>query len=163
MQIKQHLQTNNKTIGINSRKFIIVHHTATWEGSIRGVLNTLTKWNVSCHYVIDTNGDLYKIWENTDILWHAGVSSWWNIKAMNPVSIWIEVIWPLQNGFTFEQRKGVKELCQELMKKYNIPRQSVLRHADVSPGRKIDIDLRFLNDSEGKPKYKTWKEWQDSL
>jgi N-acetyl-anhydromuramyl-L-alanine amidase AmpD len=52
---------------------------------------------------------------------------------------------------------------QELMKLYNIPKQNVLRHADISPRRKIDIDLRFLNDSEGKPKYKSWKEWQDSL
>lgn len=163
MIIKQHLPTNNKTRGINSRKFIIVHHTATWEGSIKWVLRTLTVWGVSCHYVIDTNGDIYKIWADEDILWHAGLSSWGKYKAMNPVSIGIEVIWPLTNGFTFEQRKGVKELVQELMKKYNIPKENVLRHADVSPWRKVDIDLRFLNDSEGKPKYKSWKEWQDSL
>ena len=163
MKIKQHLPTNNKSRGINSRRFIIIHHTATGEGSIRGVLRTLTVWAVSCHYVLDTNGDLYKIWADEDILWHCGVSRWGNIRAMNPHSIGIEVIWPLPNGFTFEQRKWVREIVQELMKLYNIPRQNVLRHADISPWRKVDIDLRFLNDSEGKPKYKSWKDWQDSL
>lgn len=82
---------------------------------------------------------------------------------MNRYAIGIEIIGPLPNGFTFEQRKVAKELVRELMGKYNIPKQNVLRHADVSPGRKVDIALSFLNDSQGKRKYATWKDWQDSL
>lgn len=162
MEFKR-LSTNNKSRWRNSCKYIIIHHTGSNENSIKWVLRTLTVWAVSCHYVIDTNWDVYKIWEDTDILRHAWVSAWWNIKAMNPVSIWIEVIWPLANWFTFEQRSKTKELTKELMQKYNIPKENVLRHADVSPRRKIDIDLRFLNDNNWKPKYPNWKAWQDSL
>jgi len=167
MIIKQHLSTINKSYWTNTMDYIIVHHTATWLWSIWGVLRQLTvsTWAkaVSCHYVIDTNWDLYKIGEDSDILWHAWLSAWKNKTSMNRYAIGIEVIGPLENWFTFEQRKWVKELVQELQKRYKIPRENVLRHADISPGRKVDIDLRFLNDSQGKRKYATWKEWQDSL
>jgi hypothetical protein len=63
-------------------------------------------------------------------------------------------------------------LIRYLMKTFNIPKENVLRHADltwswsnkwiiwdwVSKSRKIDIDKSFYF-----PKYKTWKEYQESL
>lgn len=162
--MKQQLETKNKTKWINTKEFIIIHHTATKENSIKWVITQLTVWPVSCHYIIDTNWDLYKIGKDDDILWHAWESSWWNKKMMNHYSIWIEVIWPLSDWwFTFEQRAWVKDLVRELMLKYNIPSQNVLRHADITPKRKVDIALTFLNDNNWKPKYKSWKEWQESL
>lgn len=177
MIYKQRLTTQNKSNWTNTKQFIIVHHTGSDEWSIKGVLSTLTVWKVSCHYVIDTNGDIYKIWEDNDILWHAGISEWGRFKALNPVSIWIEIIWPLANWFTFEQRSKAKELIQDLMRKYNIPKQNVLRHADLthawsgnmvlwdwkSRSRKVDIDKRFLNDSNWNVKYNSWVEYQNSL
>lgn len=177
MKIKEFFSTKNKTPWVNTKKYIITHHTWTWEWSIKGVLSTLTVWKVSCHYVIDTNGDIYKIWDDKDILWHAGTSEWGNLKWMNTHSIGIEIIWPLLNWFTFEQRKVARDIIQELMHTHNIPRENVLRHADLthawsskrilwdwkSRSRKVDIDIRFLNDSEWKPKYASWKEYQNSL
>ena len=76
MIFKEKLATKNVSKGVNSKEFIILHHTATAEGSIKGVLRTLTVGAVSVHYVIDTNGDTYKIGEDNMILWHAGRSSW---------------------------------------------------------------------------------------
>lgn len=71
MIYKETLETKNLSKGTNSKEFIILHHTATGEGSIKGVLRTLTVGAVSCHYVIDTNGDTYKIGDDNMILWHA--------------------------------------------------------------------------------------------
>lgn len=76
MDYKATLQTDNKSAGTNTCQFVILHHTATGENTIKGVLNTLTKGAVSCHYVVDTNGDVYKIGNDKDILWHAGASAW---------------------------------------------------------------------------------------
>lgn len=90
--IKQKLATQNKSSGTNTREYIVLHHTATREGSIRGVLNTLTVGKVSCHFVVDTNGDIYQIGELTDILWHAGQSSWQGRRDLNRYSVGIEVI-----------------------------------------------------------------------
>lgn len=59
---------------------------------------------------------------------------------MNRFSIGIEVIGPLPNvGFTQEQRFAVRRLCEHLMKVFNIPKERVIRHKDIAPGRKTDI------------------------
>lgn len=67
MQYKAILQTPNKSAGKNACEFLILHHTATGDGTIKGVLNGFTikpkdpEKAKSCHYVVDTNGDIYKI------------------------------------------------------------------------------------------------------
>lgn len=159
MEYKQILTTKNKTAGTNTCQFVILHHTATAEGTIKGVLNTLTTGAVSCHYVVDTNGDVYKIGNDKDILWHAGESAWGNLKNMNAYSIWIEVIWPLKNGgFTDDQRKSVENLIKELAKKYAIPKENILRHKDISPKRKTDIADSFWNVY-----WESWEAFKNNL
>lgn len=159
MQYKDTLQTKNKSAGVNTCQFVVLHHTATAEGTIRGVLNTLTTGAVSCHYVVDINGDVYKIGNDKDILWHAGESSWGNLKNMNAYSIWIEVIWPLKNwGFTDDQRKSVETLIKELAQKYAIPKENILRHKDIAPKRKTDIADSFWNVY-----WASWEEFKNNL
>lgn len=158
MKYKEILQTKNKTTGVNTCQFIILHHTATQEGTIEGVLSALTVGLVSCHYVVDTNGDVYKIWDDKDILWHAGISSWGKLKNMNRYSIWIEVIWPLKNEwFTDDQRESVKTLIKELSQKYGIPKENILRHKDITT-RKVDIADSFWNVYR-----KSWEEFKNDL
>ena len=174
MQIKEHLQTKSKSVGTNTCEFIILHHTGTKENTIKGNLNYLTtSGKASAHYVVDTNGDLYKIWEHTDILWHAGVSTWRKQQNLNRFSIGIEIIWPLSNwGFTDEQRATVASLVNELWKRLGILEHKVLRHADLtnswsskgilwdgkSSSRKVDIANTFWNN-----KYKSFNDYRISL
>lgn len=155
MEFKQVLQTKNITPWINTKEFIVLHHTATQEWTIKWVLNTLTTWAVSCHYVIDINWDIYKIWNDDNILWHAWVSFWQWKENLNQYSIWIEVIWPLKRWFTNEQKKSVKELVSFLMEKYNIKPENLIRHKDIAPWRKTDIADIFWNNE-----FKTWKDYQ---
>lgn len=89
---KASLSTKNITPGKNTKEYIIVHHTGTADGSIKGVLNTLTVGAVSCHFVVDTNGDAYKIGSPDDILWHAGTSEWAGKKNINSYSLGIEIV-----------------------------------------------------------------------
>ena len=93
------------TQGINSCEFVVLHHTGTGSGTIKGVLDGLNKREefASCHYVIDENGDVYKIGEDSSILWHAGVSEWNDTVTgktftdLNRYSIGIEIVGPV-NG-----------------------------------------------------------------
>lgn len=157
--IKQTLTTKNKSAWVNTCEFVILHHTATGENTIRWVLNTLTVGAVSCHYVVDTNGDTYKIGNDKDILWHAGLSEWKGKTDLNKYSIGIEVIWPLANGwFTDAQRSSVAELVKDLATKYGIPKENILRHKDIAPKRKTDIADTFWNWT-----FKTYQDFINSL
>lgn len=165
LTIKQTFPTPKEhTPGLNTCEFAVVHHTATGEGTIKGVLDGLYRRDdyASCHYCIDTNGDLYQIGDDNDILWHAGVSSWngrskWD--SLNSFSIGIEVIGPLADGgFTDAQRKTLKELLQFLMDKHGIPLENILRHKDIAPKRKTDIADTLWNGQ-----FKTWDDYKKSL
>lgn len=156
MVIKQHLTTKNKTRGTNTREYIVLHHTATKDGTIKWVINQLTVWPVSCHYIVDTNGDIYKIWEHTEILWHAGVSEWKGKENMNQYSVGIEIIWPLP-WFTDAQMIAVRHICEELLKEFKLTPDHIIRHKDIAPGRKTDVDDSFWSNE-----YKSFSEYQNS-
>jgi len=69
--IIQHLQTKNTSGLGNTKEYIVLHHTGTGEGSLQGVLRTLQHGTVSAHYVIDTDGSVYALNTDDDILRHA--------------------------------------------------------------------------------------------
>ena len=72
--VKQNFRTTNTSGTTNTKEFIILHHTGTGYNSASGVINHLTRGDVSCHFVVDTNGDVYSINTIDDILRHCGVS-----------------------------------------------------------------------------------------
>lgn len=142
---------------VNTCQYIILHHTGTKEWTIKGVLDWLNKRPdyASCHFVVDTNGDAYKIGDPKDILWHAWKSKWGKLTDMNKYSVGIEVIWPLSDWwFTSEQKLTVRKLIQHLMAVLNIPMTNVLRHKDIAPWRKVDIADTFWNKE-----YISWNQY----
>lgn len=147
--------------GKNTCKYIVLHHTGTKEGTINGVLDGLNKRAdyASCHYCVDTNGDVYKMGNDTDILWHAGVSSWNGLTDLNNHSIGIETIGPMSNGgFTDEQRKAVAELIKYLCDLHGLTADNVVRHKDIAPQRKVDIADTFWNGVSP-----SWADWKKSI
>lgn len=155
----------------NTCDYIIVHHTWTPQGTLKGNLDALLgkKGEVSAHFLVDWDGSSYKLAEPKMVCWHAWQSNWWNIVGLNYHWLGIETIWP---DFTDAQRFEVKRLIQHLMAVFWIPKENVLRHADLtwagsqkkqlwdekSKSRKVDIAHSFF-----APWYKTWKEYQDKL
>lgn len=66
--------------GKNSCQFIVLHHTATGAGAFDALLNNLNRptYQASFHYLVREDGVIAKIGNDTDILWHAGVSEWFH-------------------------------------------------------------------------------------
>ena len=165
-----------RTPWVNKKLFIIVHHTGTWSGTTAWVIDWLYRRDdyASCHALVWEEGEAYKFGESEDILWHAGVSKWLRYENLNAYSIGIEILWPIDGTFNDAQRKTVRDLIQHYMAVYWIPKENVLRHADVTqhwgyserwilwdwkrPARKTDVA-----DSFWKIDRTTWKQYQDSL
>ncbi len=156
MEIKQLLDTVYKTRGTNTCEFVVLHHTASTGTS--GTLRHLTQsGRASVHYLVDFNGDIYKIGQDTDIMWHAGISSWKGRKYMNNYWIGIEIM-GYSGKFTDVQRASVRKLVAHLIKAHNIPTENIIRHCDVAPGRKNDVADDFWNWE-----YKTFEAYKKSF
>ena len=148
----------NFSRGTNTCEYIIVHHTATKEKTAPWVIKALlweTTRKVSCHFLIDEDGNSYKLGDPKQILWHAGESIWEWKKWMNAYSLGIELIWPLKTGFTDAQRFTLRKLIEHLMGVFNLDYTKVIRHRDVSAGRKVDPDNRIF-----MPTFASWEDYR---
>ncbi|MGD9639307.1 MAG: N-acetylmuramoyl-L-alanine amidase [Alphaproteobacteria bacterium] len=102
---------------------------------------------VSAHYMIDENGEVYQLVEEKYRAWHAGVSFWRGNKDVNSSSIGIELVNKGHefgyHNFASLQMKSLITLSKEILNRYNIPQYNIVGHSDVSPTRKTDPGERF--------------------
>ena len=138
---------NNFKPGTPDRiRMVVLHATA---GTYPGDLKWLRQGGapgreVSVHYYINKRGHIVQLVADHDIAWHAGVSRWEvdgrTVYGCNDVSIGIE----LENRndgrdpYPPEQYAAARWLTRELVQKYQIPPNQVVRHLDIAPGRKTD-------------------------
>lgn len=158
MEYKEILQTKNVWNWKNTCEMVVLHHTATPPWTTKWNLNVLL-WNtprvVSAHYLVNDLWEIYKLAKDEQITYHAWTSSWKWKTDINKYSIWIEIIWP---WFTDKQIKSVEELTKYLIEKYWISKDNVVRHKDISPWRKTDVDDTLWND-----KFKTFEDYKNYL
>ena len=128
-------------------KFIILHYTGMQSKivSIKRLLNP--KYKVSCHFLIDRDGQIIKMVDENKIAWHAGKSKWKNFTDLNKNSIGIELV---NKGHEFGYEKFTKIqieklviICKYLKKKYKIKNSNILGHSDIAPLRKKDPGENF--------------------
>ncbi len=102
---------------------------------------------VSCHYVVEENGQVTQMVCERDRAWHAGVSSWCDETDINSRSIGIEIVNPGHEfgypAFPEEQIAAVVALCRDIVARNGISAGRVLGHSDVAPGRKSDPGEKF--------------------
>ena len=133
------------TVNFNLRKpnFIIIHHTA--QDSLAQTLKTftITKTQVSAHYVIANDGRVVQMVNDYLRAWHGGNGVWGKNSDINSASIGIELD---NNGiqpFSDKQIISLLALLTKLKKNYNIPTQNIIGHADIAPTRKKDPSALF--------------------
>ena len=95
---------------------------------------------VSAHYVIDTDGEIYALVDESRRAHHAGVSYWQGITDINSASIGIELV---NKGHEFgytpfpdAQIDALIGLSKTILSRHRIT--AVLGHSDVAPTRKQD-------------------------
>jgi N-acetyl-anhydromuramyl-L-alanine amidase AmpD len=123
--------------------YVIIHHTA--QDSLAQTIKTftLTRTQVSSHYVIGRDGKVVQMLNDYLRSWHAGRGRWGNDTDLNSASIGIELD---NNGFepfTEKQIESLLLVLKRLKAKYSIPAANFIGHSDIAPGRKVDPSPYF--------------------
>ncbi len=99
-------------------------------------------FRVSSHYVIDEDGEIYRLVPEDMRAWHAGVSYWRGRFTLNDGSIGIEIVNPGHEWgyrpFPTAQMTAVLTLSQGILARHAIPAINVVAHSDIAPDRKQD-------------------------
>ena len=160
---------NFKSKNFDNRKenvtFIILHYTET--KTLEDAIKILTEdyRKVSCHYVVDINGDIYNLVSDYHRAWHAGISSWDGLEDINSRSIGIEIVYEgeTKKQFPKMQISSVIHLVKYLASKYKIKRHKILGHSDIAPLRKKDPGKYFPWGTLDKNKIGLWVKNKDIL
>jgi len=121
---------------------LVLHYTgmASGEDALARLCDPAAQ--VSAHYLIDEDGQIYQLVAEEKRAWHAGVSCWAGERDINSRSIGIELVNPGHElgyrNFPELQMRRLAELCHEILLRHPIPPHRVLGHSDVAPGRKRD-------------------------
>ena len=94
-------------------KFLVFHYTGmqSKRASITRLMSL--KHKVSCHYLIDRNGQIIKMVSDLEVAWHAGKSKWKKFTNLNENSIGIELV---NRGHDFGYEKFPKKQILKLIK-----------------------------------------------
>lgn len=160
MMIQKKLIRRNYSKGRNGVRFIVIHDTANTSRGSGAIAhyNYYNKTNrkVSSHYLVD-DSNILQVVEDYNTSWHCGDNQGYG-RALNGCtnsnSIGIEICVNSDGNYN-STIKNTAELTRQLMKKYNIPLNRVVRHYDVS--------RKGCPQSMKSNNWKRWYEFKDSL
>ncbi|MDH1067699.1 N-acetylmuramoyl-L-alanine amidase, partial [Pseudomonas sp. GD03985] len=132
--------------GQSSRvQYIVLHYTST---DLLRSLALLTRGEVSAHYLIDDgSARIYRLVDEDRRAWHAGDSEWQGRTWLNASTIGIELV---NQGYyegpagRYWQPYGEAQietliaLLKDLVKRHDLPVDSIIGHSDIAPQRKVD-------------------------
>ena len=164
---------NFKESTIDRIKYIVIHYVGATGGAEANCKYYADKYlGASAHYFVGHKGEIWQSVEDKNIAWHCGGSKYANTEGgtfhglcTNANSIGIEMC-VRNNGnhadysadWYFEDATvaATIELTKELMEKYNIPAERVIRHYDVTG--KICPNPFVLNDDKH-----TWSQFKAAI
>jgi N-acetylmuramoyl-L-alanine amidase len=135
---------------------VIIHHTAQDSTAQTLKTFTLTRTQVSAHYVIGRDGRVYHMLNDYLRAWHGGAARWGNDTDINSSSIGIELDNNGTEPFAEPQLTSLLKVLAGLKKTYNIPTANFIGHADIAPTRKNDPSARFPWQRLAEKGYGLW-------
>ena len=137
MQINTLLtKTNYRAVTNKQNKYIVIHYVGATGGAEANAKYFYSEYRgASAHYFVGHNGEVWQVVRENHIAWHCGATQYKHKECRNENSIGIELCCRMRNGswyFEDATEKAAAELVKELMAKYNIPAENVIRHYDVT-------------------------------
>jgi N-acetylmuramoyl-L-alanine amidase len=135
----------------NERKappdMVVLHYTGMKTGAEALARMCDPAAQVSAHYMVEEDGQVYRLVPEERRAWHAGVSFWKGETDINGCSIGIEIVNPGHEfgyrDFPPAQIDAVIGLLDGIRERWDIPDHRILGHSDVAPSRKEDPGERF--------------------
>ena len=143
MQINKLLTPYNHNTGTVDRiKYIVIHYVGALGGA-----QANCKWyagadrGASAHYYVDFDGAIWQSVEDKNIAWHCGAKKYVHPECRNANSLGIELCVRNKGSQAADSKdwyfedatvQSAIELTKELMAKYNVPADHVIRHYDVT-------------------------------
>ncbi len=121
---------------------LVLHYTGMTDA--RAALDRLCDpaAKVSAHYLVDEDGAVHRLVEETRRAWHAGRAVWRECTDVNGASIGIELVNPGHEfgyrPFSDAQMDAVIALARDILARHPIPARNVVGHSDVAPARRAD-------------------------
>lgn len=143
MKVNKLLTPYNHNPGTIDRiRYIVIHYVGAlggakancqwYAGGVRGA---------SAHYFVDFDGSVWQSVEDSNIAWHCGAKAYKHPECRNANSIGIELCVRNKGSQTDTSRDwyfedatvtNAVQLTKELMAKYGVPEEHVIRHYDVT-------------------------------
>ena len=121
---------------------LVLHYTGMQSGQI--ALDRLCDpaSSVSCHYLIEEDGRIFRLVDEDKRAWHAGRGEWQKCVDVNSRSIGIEIVNPGHEfgyrAFPEDQITSVIALCRDILGRHTIQASRIIAHSDMAPDRKED-------------------------
>lgn len=132
----------NRLGDANRIKYIVIHYVGATGGAEANCRYYASKYiGASAHYYVGFDGEIWQSVEDGDIAWHCGAKSYRHPECRNSNSIGIELCVRNKGSQAADGRdwyfedatvQAAIELTRELMEKYGIPADRVIRHYDVT-------------------------------
>lgn len=113
-------------------EFLVFHHIESED--INSAIALLKNHQVSSHYIINDNGDIYQLVDENNIAYHAGHSYFKECHGLNKSSIGIELFNKdvNSNKFNKEQLDSLIALSKDIISRHNIEQQNIVGHSDIA-------------------------------
>ena len=130
-------------------QYIVMHYTANNGDTARNncdYYHRVGGLQASAHYFVDEHGAMQSVREG-DTAWHCGARAYWHPECRNDNSIGIEMCSRKRSDGSYyikpETVANAAALAREIMQRYGIDTDHVLRHYDVTGKR---CPMPFVDD-----------------
>lgn len=144
MQINKLLTPCNLTAGeVDRIKYLVIHYVGALGGAEANCKYYASQYiGASAHYYVGFSGEIWQSVEDKNIAWHCGTKNGYkHPECRNANSLGVELcvrnkgsLADTSRDWYFEDAtvQAAIELTKELMAKYNVPADHVIRHYDVT-------------------------------
>jgi N-acetylmuramoyl-L-alanine amidase len=143
MEIHQLLTPYNYGNGqVDRIKYIVIHYVGALGGAEANCKYYASQYiGASAHYYVDFSGEIWQSVEDNNVAWHCGAKKYVHPECRNGNSLGIELCVRNKGSVADTSRDWYFEdatvqaailLTKELMAKYNVPADHVIRHHDVT-------------------------------